>query len=141
MTEFSNPTPERERLRRALGPHHSRRLPRPDPHPRAPPPPARAPRLPPPLQQAQAASCAAAPAARRRRSSAAEHRPLSTPPRPAGRTHPRIRGRLSLRTLRADSRSARSLALPNALEQTAPTTAKLLDRPVCEPYAPSGGRA
>ncbi len=42
--------PERERLRRALGAYGSRRLLRPDPHPRPPPSRARAPHLPPPLR-------------------------------------------------------------------------------------------
>src|SRR5438046_1801351 len=49
------PGAERERLRRALGPHSPRRVSRPDPHPRPPASRARAPHLPLPLQRAQAA--------------------------------------------------------------------------------------
>jgi hypothetical protein len=61
---------------------------------------ARAPCLPPPLQRAQAAPCAPpAPTERPRPNAAAPDRP-PTPARPHRRTHPRIRGRLKMRTLR-----------------------------------------
>jgi putative transposase len=62
------------------------------------------------LQRAQAAPCATATAARWPRPNAAERdRPL-TPPRPPRRTHPRIRGRLNLRTLRGELRAGREAA-------------------------------
>lgn len=93
---------KRERSRRALGSHAPCRLPRSNPDPRPPPPRARAPHLPSPLQRPQAAPCAPATAARRPRPNAAKRHRSLTPPRPPGRTHPRIRGRLNLRTLRAE---------------------------------------
>jgi putative transposase len=57
-------------------------------------------RLPPALQRAQAAPRATARAARAPRRKAANRDRSVTRPRPSRRTHPRIRGRLSLRTLR-----------------------------------------
>jgi putative transposase len=80
-----------------------RRLPRPDPHPRLAPSRACAPCLPPSLQRAQATPRSPTPSARRPRPHAADNACRPTPPRPARRTHPRIRGRLSLRTLRGVS--------------------------------------
>jgi hypothetical protein len=78
---------ERERIRRALGPHPSRRLPRPDPDLR-PSPRARAPCLPASLQRAQATPRPRPPATKRARSNATE---LARSPRTSGsprRTHP-----------------------------------------------------
>jgi hypothetical protein len=92
------PGAERERPRRTLGPHNPSRLPRPDPHPRPRPPRTRAPHLPPPLQPAQAAPRARAATARQPRPNSAEHDSPRTPPGAPRRTHPRIRGRLNLRT-------------------------------------------
>jgi AcrR family transcriptional regulator len=73
----------------------------PDPHPRPPSPRARAPRLPASLQRAQATPRAQPPATKRARPDATERARSPTPSRSPRRTHQRIRGRLSLRTLRA----------------------------------------
>src|SRR6266511_4264984 len=97
---YAGPGAERERLRRALDTHAPHRLPRSNPHPRPPPPRECAPHLPPPLQPAQATPRAAAAAAGQPRPNAAERDRSLTPPRPPRRTHPRIRGRLNLRSER-----------------------------------------
>jgi putative transposase len=73
---------------------------------RPPPSRARAPRLPLSLQRAQATSRAPPPTTERPRANADERDRSATSSRPPRRTHPRIRRRLSLRTLRAASAAA-----------------------------------
>jgi putative transposase len=69
-----------------------------------PPPRACTPRLPPPLQRTQATPNPAPPTAQRPRADPAEPDRHRTPPRSPWRAHPRIRGRMSLRTLRVEAR-------------------------------------
>jgi hypothetical protein len=97
----TGPSAERERLRRALRTHRPLRLPRSDPYRRPTPPRTCPPRLSPPLQRAQATPRVGAIASPRSRPNAVRSDYLPTPPRPPRPTHPRIRGRLYLRTLRA----------------------------------------
>src|SRR5262249_19539457 len=96
---YTRPGAERKRLRRTLGGHAPYRVPRSNPYRRPPTPRACASHLPAPLQRAQAARRATTAAPRRPQPNAAERDRSLTPPRPPRRTHPRIRGRLSLRTV------------------------------------------
>ena len=98
---YACPGAERERPRRTLSTHAPRRLPRPDPHPWPLPPRARPPCLPPALQRTQAAPGTTPSPAQRPQPNALERGCPCTPSRPPRRAHPRIRGRLNLRTLRA----------------------------------------
>jgi hypothetical protein len=87
-------------LDKQLDTHPPHRLPRSNPHPRPPPPRTCASHLPPPLQQTQTTPRARAPTTKWARTNPAERDRSPELPRPPRRTHPRIRGRLNLRTLR-----------------------------------------